>query len=59
MSIYNIYRDTKRDIDGQLRYGADIYRDIYSFILTEKFHGDIGRSLTFAPEDETNISLNS
>lgn len=28
VSIYNIYRDTKRDIDGQLRYGADIYRDI-------------------------------
>lgn len=55
VSIYNIYRDTKRDIDGQLRYGADIY----SFILTEKFHGDIGRSLTFAPEDEANISLNS
>ena len=36
-----------------------IYIEIYSFILTEKFHGDIGRSLTFAPEDETNISLNS
>ena len=29
VSIYNIYRDTKRDIDGQLRYGADIYIERY------------------------------